>query len=153
MRRWQRKQKQGGCAVPIRRVTVCGSGGGKIDDGAAVQAPAGNADRDARRRDSPLLHNHTQKVSGIGCQKTRWRVYRHRRRDGAGPPRSRLCRPEAAQQRGVDQTQVKDPKRVCQASRDGGMRTQRRYWQSRSPTMKQEIRRCLFLCLRRPWRL
>ena len=34
----------GGRAVPVRRITVCGLGGGKIDDGAAVQAPAGNAD-------------------------------------------------------------------------------------------------------------
>ena len=36
-----RKQKQDGRIVPVRQVAVCCLGGGKIDDGAAVQAPAG----------------------------------------------------------------------------------------------------------------
>ena len=35
------RQEQGGRAVPVRRVAVCGPGGGKIDDRVAVQAPAG----------------------------------------------------------------------------------------------------------------
>ena len=39
-----RKQEQCGRTVPVRRVAVCGPGGGKIDDWDAVQAPAGNAD-------------------------------------------------------------------------------------------------------------
>ena len=42
------------------------------------------------------------------------------RRDNTGPPRSRLHRPKTAQHEEVDQTQVEDPKRICQASRDGG---------------------------------
>ena len=31
------QQEQGGRAVPVRRVAVCYFGGGKIDDGVAVQ--------------------------------------------------------------------------------------------------------------------
>ena len=33
-----RKQEQGGCTVPVRRVAICCSGGGEIDGGIAVQA-------------------------------------------------------------------------------------------------------------------
>ena len=32
------------CAVPVRRVAVCGPSGSKIDNGTAVQVPAGNVD-------------------------------------------------------------------------------------------------------------
>ena len=37
-------RNRAGCAVPVRRVAVCGPGGGKIDDMVVVQASAGNAD-------------------------------------------------------------------------------------------------------------
>ena len=36
-----RQQEQGGRAAQVRRVTVCGPDGGKVDDGAAVQALQG----------------------------------------------------------------------------------------------------------------
>ena len=38
------KQEQGECAIPVRRVAVRSPDGGKIDDWAAVQVLAGNAD-------------------------------------------------------------------------------------------------------------
>ena len=39
-----RKQEQGGRAVPVHWVAVCGLGGGKIDDWIAVLAPVGLED-------------------------------------------------------------------------------------------------------------
>ena len=48
-----RKQEQGGCTIPVRRVAVCSSGGGKIDDGATYRHLQGMLIETLGDEDSP----------------------------------------------------------------------------------------------------
>ena len=67
-----------------------------------------------------MLHHNIQEVPIIGSQKKWQRVYHHGWRNRTDPTRSRLHRPKAAQQGGMDPTQMEGPEGIHQASRDGG---------------------------------